>query len=124
MQDDGSEEPTPAQAPDTTSVTREPVAYETYADWYEFRNSPNTVYLEFTLGQPDGPPRRVAAIRMSPTFAKKLAILLKRHVRLHEQQYGIEIPLEPGQLGALGIDLERDWVFPPPEGVDDAGGSV
>jgi hypothetical protein len=111
MQENGANEPDESQAP--LSVPHpEPVAYEAYADWYQFRNSANTIYLEFTLSQPDAAPKRVAAIRMSPIFAKKLAILFKWQIHRHEQDYRVDIPIEPDQLGVLGIDLERDWTFP------------
>lgn len=87
--------------------------FEAYADWYQFRNSSTTVYLEFTMGQPDGEARRLAAIRMSPEFAKCLAILLKKHVHQFETDNGIEIALPAAQLLSLGINLAQDWAFPP-----------
>jgi hypothetical protein len=86
-----------------------PPLFHTYADWYMFRSSIATIYLEFSLGRPDDVAQRVAGIRMSPQFAKMLAILFKRHVRQYELEQGIEIPIPPGQLESLGIDLERDW---------------
>ena len=48
-------------------------------------------------------------MRMSVEHAKVLAILLKKQVKVYEQQLGTEVPLHPQLYTQLGLSRTEDW---------------
>ncbi len=80
-----------------------------YSDGFQIRGSAFTAFLEFYTNAPDEAASTVAVVRMSPTWVKVMAIILKKQVQLIEDQLGAEITIPPNTLAAYEIDLERDW---------------
>jgi hypothetical protein len=85
---------------------------ELYADGVQVGLGPFGAILSFTIQPAMGTgtaPLRVCNMRMSVEHAKVMAILLKKQVKLYEQQVGQEIPLHPQLYTQLGISRQEDW---------------
>lgn len=86
---------------------------ELYADGVQIGLGPFGAILSFTM-QPAGQtgtlaPIRVCNMRMSVEHAKVLAILLKKQLKVYEQQLGEDIPLHPQLYTQLGLSRQEDW---------------
>lgn len=86
---------------------------ELYADGVQIGLGPFGAILSFTMQAAGGAgslaPTRVCNMRMSLEHAKVLAILLRKQVKVFEEQLGQEIPLHPQLYTQLGLSREEDW---------------
>ena len=80
-----------------------------YSDGFQLRGSVFTVFLELGANAPDEAQTPVAVVRMSPMWAKLMAILMKRQLQVVEDQTGTEIVIPPSILESYEVDLSRDW---------------
>jgi hypothetical protein len=85
---------------------------ELYADGVQVGLGPFGAILSFTIQPAHGAgtaPVRVCNMRMSVEHAKVMAILLKKQLKVYEQQLGQDIPLHPQLYTQLGISRQEDW---------------
>ena len=86
---------------------------ELYADGVQIGLGPFGAILSFTMQVAGGSgslaPIRVCNMRMSIEHAKVLAMLLKKQVKVYEQQLGQEVPLHPNLYTQLGLSRQEDW---------------
>lgn len=84
---------------------------ELYADAVNIGMGPFGVVLMLAMqtGQPGAMPTRVANLRMSLEHAKVLAMMLKKQLKVYEEQMGEDIPLHPSLYTQLGFSKTEDW---------------
>jgi hypothetical protein len=86
---------------------------EFYADGVEIGLGPFGATLVFNLSiagaRAATQPTRVANVRMSLEQAKVLAILLKKQVKVFEDQLGTPVPIHPQVYQQLGLSPQEDW---------------
>jgi hypothetical protein len=82
-----------------------------YTDSVQIGMGPFGVVLMLGMqsGQPGTAPIRVANLRMSLEHAKILAILLRKQLKVFEEQMGEDIPLHPQLYTQLGLSKTEDW---------------
>jgi len=82
-----------------------------YTDSVQIGMGPFGVVLVLGMqtGTPGSAPVKIANLRMSLEHAKILAILLKKQLRVFEEQMGGEIPLHPQLYTQLGLSKTEDW---------------
>jgi len=101
-------EPTPEPVPELLHSRFEHIP-QFYSDGFNLRGSPFSIFLELMNNAPDEPQTSVAIVRMSPQWAKIMAILFKRQLQLVESQTGHEIHIPETLLEGYDISLDRDW---------------
>lgn len=84
-----------------------------YAENVQVGMSPFGVILSFGT-QPPGqtgslPPNRVCVMRMSLEHAKVMAMILKKQLKVFEENLGSEIPLHPQLWQQMGLSRQEDW---------------
>lgn len=84
-----------------------------YVEGAQVTCNPFTVQICFTAaaaGPPaDRPPRALVDLRMSPEHAKVFAIILRKRLRVFEEEQGAPIPVHQGLAQNLGISPQEDW---------------
>ena len=78
-----------------------------YTDGTSIEVTPYTVTLALAVSD-GGAARPVANIRMSPTHAKVLTMLLRQYLKQAEETFGDPIPVPSAVLQGRGLSLE-DW---------------
>lgn len=90
----------------------EPVP-DLYIENVQLGTSPFGMVLSFGKQSPLGTgvqaPIPVCTIRMSLEHAKVMAIMLRKQVRMYEEQMGEPIPLHPQLWTQLGLSRQEDW---------------
>jgi len=82
-----------------------------YTDSVQIATGPFGVILVLGMqtGQAGSAPDKIANLRMSLEHAKILAIMLKKQLKVFEEQIGADIPLHPQLYTQLGLSKTEDW---------------